>query len=73
MSTPETFKDAYHILKKNADHLERSDELDIDNLVAIVEESLAAYKVCQARIDAVETALQSAFTNAEVGDTKTDA
>lgn len=65
-TTPDNFKDAYQILKSNADRLEQSDALDIDNLVAIVEESLAAYKVCQSRIDAVESALASAFAQADV-------
>ena len=65
-TTPDNFKDAYQILKSNADRLEQSDALDIDNLVAIVEESLAAYKVCQSRIDAVESALISAFAKADV-------
>ena len=65
-TTPDNFKDAYQILKTNADRLEQSDALDIDNLVAIVEESLAAYKVCQSRIDAVESALTSAFAKADV-------
>lgn len=60
------FKDAYEILKANADRLEKSDTLDIDNLVAIVEESLAAYKVCQSRIDAVESALATAFADADM-------
>ena len=65
-TTPDNFKDAYQILKTNADRLEQSDALDIDNLVAIVEESLAAYKVCQSRIDAVESALTSVFAKADV-------
>ena len=65
-TTPDNFKDAYQILKTNADRLEQSDALDIDNLVAIVEESLAAYKVCQSRIDAVESSLNSAFAKADV-------
>lgn len=65
-ATPDNFKDAYQILKSNADRLEHSDALDIDNLVEIVEESLAAYKVCQSRIDAVEQALQSAFAKADM-------
>ncbi|RKM51798.1 exodeoxyribonuclease VII, partial [Moraxella catarrhalis] len=50
----------------NADKLEHYDNLDIDNLVTLVEESLAAYRVCQSRIEAVEQALQSAFEQAEV-------
>lgn len=60
----DNFKDAYQILKNNADKLEQADQIDIDNLVSIVEESLAAYRVCQSRIEAVEAALQSAFANA---------
>lgn len=61
MSTPTTFKDAYDILKNNAQLLEHSDEPDIDNLVNIIEQSIDAYKVCQERIHAVETALKNAF------------
>ena len=60
-NTPANFQDAYQILKANAEKLEKSEQLDIDNLVGIVEESLSAYRVCQSRIDAVESALQSAF------------
>lgn len=67
-TSPDTFKDAYLILKKNAEHLEQAGELDIDNLVTIVEESLNAYKICQSRIDAVESALKSAFENAQNAD-----
>lgn len=66
---PNNFQDAYQVLKKNADYLEQSDELDIDNLVTIVEESLSAYRICQSRIDAVEQALQSAFAKAEADKT----
>lgn len=67
MSTPpSTFKDAYHILKTNAEHLEKSDELDIDNLVTTVEQSIAAYKICQERILAVEKALAKAFDDESV-------
>lgn len=58
---PTTFKEAYEILKNNAEALERSEMLDIDNLVNVVEQSISAYKVCQARIHAVETALKNAF------------
>ena len=65
-TTPKNFKDAYQILQSNADKLEHYDNLDIDNLVTLVEESLVAYRVCQSRIEAVEQALQSAFEQAEV-------
>lgn len=63
---PTSFKDAYHILKTNADALEATDTLDIDNLVSVVEESIAAYKVCQERIAAVEQALQKVFIDNQV-------
>lgn len=60
-NTPTTFKEAYDILKRNAHALEHDDNIDIDNLVGVVEQSINAYKVCQERISAVETALQHAF------------
>lgn len=62
-TTPESFQDAFEVLKKNADYLEQSDHIDIDSLVAVVEESLVAYRVCQQRIEAVEAALKSAFAD----------
>ncbi|WP_066800141.1 exodeoxyribonuclease VII small subunit [Moraxella oblonga] len=67
MTTPTTFKDAYAILKANADHLEHSPQLDIDNLVAIVDESIQAYKVCQDRLNAIEQALAHAFDHFDEG------
>lgn len=57
----QNFKQAYQILQANAAKLEQSAEPDIDSLVSTVEESIKAYKVCQARINAVEAALQQAF------------
>lgn len=38
-----TFKEGYDILKKNAELLESQEEPDIDNLMKVVEESMAAY------------------------------
>lgn len=70
---PTNFKDAYHILKTNAEALEVTDTLDIDNLVGVVEESIAAYKVCQARIAAVEQALQKVFVDNQVNSNDADA
>lgn len=60
-NTPTTFKEAYEILRHNAHTLEHDDNIDIDHLVGVVEQSIVAYKVCQERIAAVETALQHAF------------
>lgn len=62
MTTPTSFKEAYQILKDNATRLENSDVLDVDTLVHTVEESINAYKVCQARILAVEQALERVFS-----------
>ena len=58
---PKTFKAAYQILKTNAEELQNSNEPDIDNLMDTVEQSIAAYKVCQARIEAVQQALDAIF------------
>lgn len=60
-TAPKTFKAAYQILKTNAEELQSSNEPDIDNLMNTVEQSIAAYKVCQARIEAVQQALDAAF------------
>ena len=46
-AAPKTFKAAY--------------EPDIDNLMTTVEESIAAYRVCETRINAVQQALDAAF------------
>lgn len=56
-----SFKEAYEILKKNAELLESQDEPDIDNLMKVVEESMVAYKDCKKRIDAVQQALAESF------------
>ena len=50
----ETFKQSYGVLQKHAQTLRKQSEPNIDDLLTIVEESVAAYKVCQTRIDAVE-------------------
>ena len=67
-TTPKTFKEAYQILKINAEELQNSNEPDIDNLMNTVEQSIAAYKVCQARIEAVQQALDAAFDEEVVED-----
>ena len=77
-AVPKTFKSAYQILKNNAEELQNSNEPDIDNLMNTVEQSIAAYKVCQARIEAVQQALDAAFDeenetdNAEQAETTSD-
>ena len=61
MTQPIDFKTAYEILKNNAQTLQQSQEPNIDELMAIVEQSIDAYKICQSRIDAVEASLNQAF------------
>ena len=58
-----TFKEAYGILQGHAETLRSQTEPNIDDLLAIVEESVGAYRVCKARIDAVEKALERALTD----------
>ena len=62
-----TFRDAYGVLQRHAQTLREQDEPNIDDLLAIVTESAAAYKVCQERSAAVEQALEKALGAAESG------
>ncbi|WP_156901588.1 exodeoxyribonuclease VII small subunit [Azohydromonas australica] len=57
----ETFRENYEILQRHAQTLRDQDEPNIDDLLSIVTESVQAYKVCQARIEAVEKALAQAL------------
>jgi exodeoxyribonuclease VII small subunit len=59
-----TFRDAYGVLQRHAQTLREQDEPNIDDLLAIVTESVAAYQVCQSRIAAVEQALEKALGEA---------
>lgn len=58
------FNAAYKTLQTNADKLRRQEDLDIDSLVPIVQESAAAYAVCKERIAAVRAALQEHLKDA---------
>lgn len=51
------YKQAFALLKRNAEKLRSEDEIDIDELVPIVEESSKAYGVVKARIEAAQKAL----------------
>ncbi|ONG42267.1 exodeoxyribonuclease VII [Alkanindiges hydrocarboniclasticus] len=55
------FKQAFAVLKQNAERLEAQQEPDLDQLMVIVEESMQAYKVCKQRIKAVQDALNQTF------------
>jgi exodeoxyribonuclease VII small subunit len=62
---PNGFNAAYKILQQNAETLRTQDDLDIDKLVPIVEQSAAAYRVCKERIEAVRKALQEHLKDPE--------
>ncbi|KWT97719.1 MULTISPECIES: exodeoxyribonuclease VII small subunit [unclassified Variovorax] len=62
----QTFRAAYDVLQKHAETLREQKEPNIDDLLKIVTESVAAYNVCTKRIDAVEEALKVALEGANV-------
>ncbi|MFW8566832.1 exodeoxyribonuclease VII small subunit [Orrella sp. 11846] len=70
--TTQTFKQAYDVLQRHAQTLRNSTEPNIDDLLAIVNESSQAYKVCKARIDAVEKALAQAMSEQDLDIELTD-
>ena len=65
--TERSFRDAYGVLQRHAQTLREQAEPNIDDLLTIVTESVAAYNVCKVRIDAVEAALKVALDSAGVG------
>lgn len=64
-----TFRQAYDVLQRHAQTLRDQRDPNIDALLNIVNESVAAYKVCKQRIDAVEKALEEALVSAGLGET----
>lgn len=62
-----TFKQAYGVLQQHAETLRHQQEPNIDDLLTIVTESVAAFNVCKARIDAVEMALEQALSGTTLG------
>lgn len=57
MNDKASFNKNFAILQQNAAKLRDDDNLDIDSLIPLVEESTAAYKVCKSRIEEVKSAL----------------
>lgn len=64
--TEKSFKQAYGVLQEHAETLRNQQEPNIDDLLTIVTESVAAFNVCKERIDAVEKALEQALSGAGV-------
>jgi len=60
-----SYKDAFALLKQNAERLRRDEDIDIDDLVPIVEQSSAAYRVVKERIDAAKQALAAHMPTAD--------
>lgn len=54
---PNSFDQAYAVLKKNAEFLSQQQEPSIDELVPLVERSMQAYQICQTRLAAIRQAL----------------
>ena len=54
---PDSFDQAYAVLKKNADFLSSQQEPGIDRLLPLVEESMQAYAICKTRLEAIQQAL----------------
>lgn len=63
-----SFKEAYGVLQKHSEALRQQREPNIDELLTIVEESVAAYKTCKERIAAVDAALAKALGEVESTD-----
>lgn len=61
-----SFKEAYHTLQQHANTLRQQQEPNIDDLLTIVSESVEAFNVCKARIEAVELAMEQALRGAQL-------
>ena len=62
----QSFKEAYDVLQHHAQTLRDQPEPNIDDLLTLVTEAVGAYKVCRARIDAVESVLEKAESDTAV-------
>ena len=72
MKAPSNFQEAYGTLQRHAETLRNQREPDLDNLLKVVTESVSAYQVCKARIDAVEKALEEALSGVGVAPAPVD-
>lgn len=65
---PNSFDAAFAVLENNAAKLRSGNQMQIDDLLPIVEQSTAAYKICKERLERVRTALQQHLSNGLDGD-----
>lgn len=63
---PTTYKEAFTILKKNAEILRKDEGEDIDILVSIMKESKEAYDVCMERIESVKKSIPQYSSDSSV-------
>lgn len=63
----QNFREAYEVLRTNAQTLREQDEPNLDDLLELVNESVKAYRVCKERIDQVDKALAAALKDAPAG------
>lgn len=59
MSNSQDYAQNYQKLEQISTQLSRQERLDIDQLLPMIDEAMAAYTLCKARIEQVETLLQS--------------
>lgn len=59
MSNSQHYAENYQKLEQIATQLSRQERIDIDQLLPMIDEAMAAYTFCKARIEQVETLLQS--------------
>lgn len=64
---PNSFDQAFAVLETNADRLRTGNPMQIDDLLPIVEESTAAYKICKDRLERVRAALKQHLGSEVVG------
>lgn len=65
---PNSFDAAFAVLENNAAKLRSGNQMQIDDLLPIVEQSTAAYKICKERLERVRAALQQHLSNGLDGD-----
>lgn len=65
MSSNQSYAENYQKLEQIATQLSRQDRVDIDQLLPMIDEAMAAYTLCKSRIEQVETLLQSRLRSSD--------
>ena len=64
MSNSQDYAQNYQKLEQIATQLSRQERIDIDKLLPMIDEAMAAYELCKSRIEQVEMLLQSRLQTA---------